>query len=116
MKIFISSFLAGLAFVSVFSTASLAGGGQNPEIECARQLRMCLRQCNQQEAQAKRAKADCERAAYESYPAGSPQLKQALEGCRRTYNAAMAAVALCRQNCRDQYNLCSEDEGEQQGG
>ena len=107
MKTLFSAFLATLAFTTFLSTSSLASVvvGGDP-IECARQYRNCLRQCNQTEAEAKATKAACERKAYTSFRAGSAELKNALEACRYEYNVAMNAVAECRNNCKLQYQNC----------
>lgn len=105
MKTLFSAFLAMIAFTTLLSTSTLAGRGGDP-VDCARQLRNCLRQCNQLEADAKAAKVACERKAYSSFRSGSPELKKALEACRYEYNVAMNAVAKCRDNCKWEYQNC----------
>jgi len=90
------------------SVASFAGVAPNPNsVDCARQYKDCLAQCNSQEATAKKNKADCERSARAQYPNGGAQLNAALKDCRDTFNRVMASVAQCRTACKTQYLGCT---------
>lgn len=96
MKNFFKSFVAIFAVTALFATTSFAGNSNNP-IDCARQLRNCLKQCNQQEAAAKATKKSCD---------ANATTAAAKKACRDSYNAAMAQVAQCRSICKRNYEVC----------
>lgn len=96
MKNIFKSFIALFAVTAMFATTSFAGSGGDP-ITCARQLKACLKQCNQQEATAKANKKACD--ALATTPAGKTH-------CQAIYNVAMRSVANCRANCKRNYDNC----------
>lgn len=97
------TFIAFFALTALFASTSFAGASTNP-VDCARQYRNCLNSCNQQEATAKRNKAQCEAAI--TAPKGTAAYNQALDACRKAYNAAMQQVANCRAACKRNYDSC----------
>lgn len=99
------TFIAFFALTAIFASTSFAGNNTNP-VDCARQYRNCLKQCNAWEAQAKATKAQCEAAARAQYPNGGAAYNAAIKVCRDNYNAAMRNVASCRANCKTAYDNC----------
>jgi len=98
------TFIAFIALSAIFASTSFAGSSTNP-VDCARQYRNCLENCNRLEAQAKATKAQCEAAI--TAPKGTAAYNQAIDACRKTYNAAMVQVAGCRASCKQQYLSCT---------
>ncbi len=96
MKNFFKSFVAIFAVTALLATSSFAGNASDP-ITCARQLRDCLKQCNQQEAAAKATKKSCD---------ANATTAAAKKACRDAYNAAMAQVASCRATCKRNFDAC----------
>lgn len=93
-----------MALTALFASTSFAGN--NNPVDCARQYRNCLKQCNTWEAQAKATKAACETAARQQYPNGGAAYNAAIKACRDNYNAAMRNVAQCRSGCYQSYQTC----------
>lgn len=100
----LKTFVAFFALTAIFASTSFAGAVSSP-IDCARQYRSMLENCNRMEAAAKAAKAQCMAAI--TAPVGSTAYNVALAACRNAYNAAMVNVAACRASAKLSYLSCT---------
>jgi hypothetical protein len=107
----LTTVLAFAAVVAFLSSNVFAGTQPDPRV-CARQYKLCLDNCLQQENAAKKSKQACEAAALAAFnnsnktAADRATYDGALKKCRDAYNTAMSSVQTCRQNCYTQYINC----------